>query len=105
MGRNAQRRRLPKELRKLANAKHSNQPTPYINLVDYISANWGLDKPVVRRLLQQGKVNVNGDVWAYRDVPKHLIETDQLGRWRIMVEGHEDPRPATGGALLLRGRK
>ncbi len=95
MGRNAQRRRLPKQQRKWAALGRRRLPEVYIDLVDYIERRWPLTKKQVKRALVMGEVNVNGEVWAYPHFPKRQLTFDDLGRPRIMVEGHADPRRVT----------
>jgi hypothetical protein len=63
-----------------------------MNLVAYVVRSWPLRRPEAARLLREGKINVNGKVWAYPDVPKDILTLDQRGNYRIMVEGMPDPR-------------
>lgn len=72
----------------------SARPIPHMDLVAYL-ADQGFvrSRTEARRALVGGRVNVNGAVWAYPHVPRHLLEHDQFGRPRIMVEGTPDPRP------------
>ncbi len=103
MPNNAKRRRALKEARRLhGGIMRSRQPTAYLPLLDYVAREWRVSTRQAREWLQGGKINVNGSVWAYPEVPKHLVERDEFGRYRIMVEGQPDPRPAEGGVILKR---
>lgn len=70
-------------------------PTAYVDLVHYLVEHGYLRTAREARLaIVGGKVNVNGEVYAYQHYPKHQLDRDDLGRYRIMVEGVKDPRPA-----------
>ena len=43
--------------------------------------------------LESGKVSINGKTYAYPHFVKHLLEYDDCGRPRVMVEAIPDPRP------------
>lgn len=107
---NAQRRRAARDANKLRQrvqlaperaARAATAPTVYVRLLDYVAREWRVSRRQAREWLLAGKINVNGSVWAYPDVPKHIIEHDDLGRLRIMVEGIEDPRPALSTVPML----
>lgn len=111
MPNNGQRRRAARDARKLRRqvqlaperaARVGAPLAAHMDLLAYVSQEWHVSKRQARTWLLDGKINVNGSVWAYPHVPRKEIERDQLGRLRIMVEGESDPRPAAG--LVLTGR-
>lgn len=85
MGRNAQRRRAGK--------RRPRPPRPFLSLVPYIEAHWGLTHKQATEALLGGEVNVNGAVWAYPEVPIDTLQINDQGHYRIMLEGRPDPRP------------
>lgn len=89
------KRRQQREIR-----KGMNKLPVYLVLDDYICSRWGVSKRQAKDWRAEGKINVNGEVQVYPRVEKRLIELDELGRLRIMVEGVPDPRPAQGALVL-----
>lgn len=99
MGRNAQRRRAAKDA---ARATRTKAPRKFLSLPDYLAAGWGVSHKQAVDWLLSGRVNVNGEVWAYPEVPIDTLNVNDQGNYRIMVEGVPDPRPPRG-ALILKG--
>ncbi len=50
-------------------------------------------KRAAAEALEGGKVSINGKTYAYPHFVKHLLDYDDCGRPRIMVENVPDPRP------------
>lgn len=95
MSGNAKRRRVAK-LKARGFDPTRRQPERYLSLIGrrgWLVTHFGMTVRAAREALRHGKVNVNGKVWGYPEVPINSIETDDFGRYRIMVEGVKDTRP------------
>jgi hypothetical protein len=103
MGRNAQKRRAAKAARRSGGTPahplvppatpHNRAPRAHLSLPDYLTTHWPLSRRQAVEKLLGGKVNVNGSVWAYPEVPIDVLQINDEGHYRIMVEGMPDPRP------------
>lgn len=100
MGKNAQRRRAAKDARR---ATRTKVPHKLLDMVDYISTRWSVSPKQARTwLFEEGKVNVNGSVYARPYIPTYELNVNEYGNYRIMVEGVPDPRPPR--AVELKGK-
>jgi hypothetical protein len=85
--------RPPRKLRR-PRSDRGRSPTGYLDVRAYLlSRGYVRNRREAAEALERGKVSINGKTWAYPHHPKHLLDYDDCGRPRIMVEGVPDPRP------------
>jgi hypothetical protein len=85
--------RSPRKLRR-PRSDRGRSPTPHIDVRAYlVSRGYVKNRREAAEALESGKVSINRKTYAYPHFPKHLLDYDDCGRPRIMVDNVPDPRP------------